>query len=191
MPTRPKQSPDNQPRGIVAPARAEQTGVDGLIAGVSSYVAEALQHGYGSAWFVRQVAEQYAYIRLQDIGRPLRFLRQMAGQPPIAFGARGFRRSLVDDKNPARHYMAFVFLGFWLPRLLAVLSLWLWEIAGYVRYHGLWSQRDVRNGYVGLRHGRLVRRYGPAILPGLIAAEVAEPPTAPGQTRLTDKETTA
>jgi hypothetical protein len=181
MAEEPGQRQDNHEKGgnVAAPASAEQTGVDGLIAGVSLYVAEALRHGYGSGWFVRQISEQYAYIRLQDIGRPLRFLRQMEGDPPTVFGTRGFRRSLVDDRNPARHYMAFVFLGFWLPRLLAVLSLWMWEIAGFVRYRGLWSQRDMRSGYVGLRHGRMVRRYGPAILPGLIAAELAEPPTPP------------
>lgn len=80
---------------------------------------------------------------------------------------------LVDDKNPARHYMAFVFLGFWLPTILAVMGLWLWEIAGLVRY-GYWATKDVRMGYVGIRHGRLLWRYGAVILPGLMAADLAE-----------------
>ena len=104
----------------------------------------------------------------------MRFLRQMAGAPPLQFGVEGFRRDLVDDLNPARHYTAFVFTGYWLPRWAALLVLWLWEVAGFVRYRGEWSWPDVSSGQVGIRHGRLVARYGPTVLPGLMAADLEE-----------------
>jgi hypothetical protein len=100
----------------------------------------------------------------------------MAGPPPRSFGTAGFAAWLVDDANPARHYTAFVFVGFWLPALLAQAVLYAWEAAGFVRYRGYWSPADVLSGQVGIRHGRLVRRHGPAILPALIAHDLAEKP---------------
>ena len=81
---------------------------------------------------------------------------------------------VVDDYNPARHYMAFVFVGYWLSTLPAEIVLWCWEIAGFIRYRGQWSPKDIVSGKIGIRHGRLVRRYGAPILPGLVAAELAE-----------------
>ena len=149
-------------------------GVDAFIADVSRHVAAAKPGRRGCERLVNAIARDYAYIQLRDVDRPLRFLRQMAGAPPIQFGTDGFASALVDDLHPARHYTAFVFIGYWLPRLPAILFLWAWEIVGFIRYRGHWSQNDINSGYVGIRHGRLVRRYGPSVLPGLIAADVAE-----------------
>jgi hypothetical protein len=115
----------------------------------------------------------FAHIQPHDVLRPLRFLRQMAGNPPVRFAVSGFDPNLVDDLNPVRHYVAFLVVGFWLPALLALLVLAAWEVAGFVRYRGLWSQKDVRSGLVGLRHGRYVRRHGPRALPPLIHADLA------------------
>jgi hypothetical protein len=120
------------------------------------------------------LGEDFAYIRLQDVTRPKTFLRQMAGAPPIRIGTRGFRGDLVDDAHPARHYVAFLVAGYWLPRWAALLVLWLWELAGFVRYGGKWSWPDVASGMLGIRHGRLVRRYSAVILPALLASELAE-----------------
>ena len=116
----------------------------------------------------------FAHIQPRDVLRPLRFLRQMAGNPPVRFDVTGFDPELVDDLNPARHYVAFLVVGFWLPALPALLVLAAWEVAGFVRYRGLWSNKDVRSGLVGLRHGRHVRRDGPHALPPLIRADLAE-----------------
>ena len=127
----------------------------------------------GAAWFILQLGEECAGIRLQDLWQPPRFLRQLASMPPLRFGVKGFNPAVVDDLEPARHYVAFVFVGFWLPRLLAVLVLYVWEVAGFFRYRGQWSQRDVNAGLIGLRHGRWVSALGPAVLPGLIAGELS------------------
>ncbi len=154
-------------------------GLDGFLNYLSRQ-AQAAPPGYaGAAWFILRIGEECAYIRLQDIGQPLRFLRQMAGNPPLRFGVAGFSPDLVDDANPARHYIAFVFVGFWLPRLPALALLYAWEVAGFIRYRGEWSRRDVRSGLIGLRHGRWVRACGPAVLPGIAAGELATPSTGP------------
>jgi hypothetical protein len=150
------------------------TGVDAFIADVSRRVAAAPPSRQGTARFIQGIAEAYAFIRLQDVYSPRRFLMQMAGVPPVQFGNKGFRRSLVDDQNPARHYTAFVFVGFWLPVLPATLVLWTWEILSFFRYGGHWSAPDMRMGRIGIQHGRWVRRYSPAILPGLIAQDLTE-----------------
>lgn len=149
-------------------------GVDALIASVSAYAKQTCQSRAHTSWFVRTIAADYAYIHLEDVVRPGRFLRQMAGAPPVRFGVHGFRRDVVDDSNPARHYAAFVFLGYYLPGFAADLALYLWEMAGYIRYRGKWSKPDMRNGRIGIMHGRLVRRYGPTVLPSLIAGDLAE-----------------
>jgi len=152
---------------------ATRQGIDALIADVNQRLTRLQQQGGTTDDFIREIAEQYAFIRLQDVGRPLQFLRQMAGAPPRRFGTRGFRRELVDDQNPVRHYTAFVFVGYWLPLGLGMLVLWAWEILGFVRYRGHWSQPDIRNGGIGLRHGREVRRAGAAVLPTLITRDLA------------------
>ena len=164
------EAPDEAPDG--APS-----GVDAFIEAVSLQAGLVPDNAQGKVRFVLRIGEDYAFIRMRDVWRPRRFLGQMAGVPPIQFGTRGFDSAIVDDSNPARHYTAFVFVGFWLPGLLAILFLWAWEGLGFVRYRGLWSRQDIACGYVGIRHGRLVRRYGPHILPGLIAGDVAAPPS--------------
>ena len=150
------------------------SGLDAFVAYLSAQ-AQAAPPGYaGAAWFVLRIGEDCAYIRLQDIWQPLRFLAQMAGNPPLRFPTTGFDPHLVDDHNPARHYIAFVFVGFWLPRLPALAVLYAWEIAGFLRYRLQWSQKDVRSGLLGLHHGAWVREYGPVVLPGLVAGELAQ-----------------
>ena len=149
------------------------SGFDAFIAYLSTQ-AQAAPPGFaGSAWYILRVSEDCAYIRLQDMWQPLRFLRQMAGAPPLRFGTGGFSPEHVDDSNPARHYMAFVFVGFWLPPLLGVLVLYAWEIAGFLRYRFQWSPHDVTSGKLGLRHGGIIRTYGPTVHPALVAAELA------------------
>lgn len=147
---------------------------DNFIDYLCRQAALAPPHFAGAAWFILRTGEDCAYIRLQDLWRPRRFLRQMAGVPPLHFGDIGFQPELVDDNSPVRHYMAFVFVGFWLPARLAQLVLYAWEVAGFFRYGFTWSQRDVHCGLVGLRHGALVRQYGPTVLPAAVAAEFAE-----------------
>jgi hypothetical protein len=155
---------------------ATVTGVDGFIADVSRRAAKAAPGWEGTVRFVGEVGEAFAFIRLQDLGKPLRFLKQLEGAPPLRFGTVGFKRTLVEkgDANPARHYTAFFYVGFWLPRPLAVAVLYWWEILGFIRYGFHWSNEDMRSGFIGIEHGRLVRRYGPTILPALIARDLAE-----------------
>jgi hypothetical protein len=167
-------SAHTQADGSGAP-RAPGGGFAAFLADVEGWVQRYLDEGHDARWFVVQIGERYANIRLHDVRRPLRFLGQMAGAPPLQFGVEGFRHELVDDLNPARHYTAFVFTGYWLPRWVALLVLWLWEMARFVRYRGHWSRADMVSGQVGVRHGRLVARYGPTILPGLMAADLGEP----------------
>lgn len=152
----------------------EGTGLDAFIRGVSelawlTYLGEV--DGYR---FVPELGDRYAYIRLRDVRRPVRFLRQMAGTPPIQLGNTGFRADILDDYNPARHYVALLFVGYYAPTWLAMLFLYAWEFAGFIRYGGNWSWPDIRSGILGIRHGELVRRYGPTILPALMAAQLAE-----------------
>ena len=151
---------------------ANKEGIEAFLADVNQRVRQAEEQGRNTNDFVGEIGEHYAFIRLHDLNRPRQFLRQLAGEPPLQFGTTGFRRELVDDKNPARHYIAFVFVGYWLPLLLAIPVLWAWVVLGFVRYRGHWSQPDIRNGYIGLYHGRQVRRHGAAILPELIARDL-------------------
>lgn len=151
----------------------ERSGLDAFIAYLSAQAQVAPSGFAGAARFMLRVSEDCAYICLRDVWRPWRFLAQMAGNPPLRFATTGFDPHLVDDYNPARHYIAFVFIGFWLPRLLALAVLYAWEVAGFVRYGFQWSQKDMRSGLIGLRHGAWVRKYGPAVLPGLVAGEMA------------------
>ena len=146
-------------------------GIDDFITDVSRLAAQTSQTQPGA--FILRMGEDYAYIRLTDIWHPLRFFKQMAGMPPVSFGTRGFSEAILDDYNPARHYTAFVFVGYWLPTFVAIIMLWLWEVASFFRYQGHWSQKDIVSGKIGIRHGRLVRRYSPTILPSLIAADIA------------------
>jgi hypothetical protein len=156
------------------PDETKLGGVDALIRYVSAQASVAPAGWAGAAWFVMRTSEDGANIQLRDMWRPLRLLRQMAGAPHVRFGTEGFDTDLVDDRNPARHYLAFVFVGFWLPVLLATIVLWVWEVAGFIRYRGAWSQRDIACGKIGIRHGALVRTYGPVVLPALIAADLAK-----------------
>jgi hypothetical protein len=148
-------------------------GVRALIAATQRIIAEEKGNPHK---VIQCLGEDFAYIRWQDVGTPIKFLRQMAGNPPIRLGTAGFRHDLVDDENPARHYIAFVVMGYWLPYWLALAVVYLWEIAGFVRYGGVWSKADVDSGLVGVCHGRAARRQGIEVLPELMASEVAAQP---------------
>lgn len=147
-------------------------GISGFIAHVEGSIDHTAEGLNSKVAFILRIAQDYANIRLGDVWRPLRFLKQMAGKPPVQFGYHGFKRELVDDYAPARHYTAFVFVGFWLPYLPAIALLWAWEILGFIRYKGHWSPADIRMGFVGIRHGVLLRRHKPAILPQLIERDL-------------------
>jgi hypothetical protein len=155
------------------------SGLDDFLNTLHLFASETPPGKDATARFVARLGEECAYIRLSDIRHPLRFLRQMAGAPPRRFGVSGFNPALVDDANPVRHYVAFVVVGFWLPWLLGMATLYAWEIAGFVRYRGVWSPRDVASGKVGLRHGRRVRRDGHLALPELVRRDLAAPTQHP------------
>ena len=152
----------------------ESVGVTAFIADVKARATRSIEQGRPTRDFILEISDAYAFIRLRDWRRPLQFLKQMAGTPPITFGTEGFKCTIVDDKNPARHYTAFVFVGFWLPTPLAFLALWAWEILGFFRYHWQWSSRDIQCGYIGVRHGRQVRKQGTSVLADLIERDLVE-----------------
>lgn len=152
----------------------EPTGATAFVADVQRRINQSVAAARSTHAFILEISDAYAFIRLQDWRHPLRFLKQISGDPPIKFGTTDFKRTIVDDKNPARHYTAFVFVGYWLPRPLALVVLWAWEILGFFRYQFHWSWRDLECGDIGIRHGRLVRRHGPTVLAGLIERDLVE-----------------
>lgn len=153
-----------------APLDLSLAGLQGLIAATQRYSAE--EEGK-TPKVIQRLGEDFAFIRWQDMRSPIKFLRQMAGNPPVRLGVEGFRPDLVDDENPARHYIAFVVMGYRLPYPLALVVLYLWEVVGFVRYGGVWSKEDMQSGSFGVRHGHAVRRQGIKVLPGLMAADLA------------------
>lgn len=155
-------------------SNARRGGITAFIDHVERHVSNTPDGWWAQGRFVLAIAYDYCYICLPDAWNPWRFFKQMSGKPPVRFGTTGFEQSLVDDDDPARHYTAFVFIGYWFFTPLAILILWLWEILGFLRYGFSWSHEDVRMGHVGIRHGRQVRRHGPPILPRLIAQDLAE-----------------
>ncbi len=150
----------------------QKNGIAAFINDVEMRAAQSVAAQRSPRDFIVEIGDAYAFIRLADWRRPIQFLQQMAGEPPIRFGTKGFKRALVDDQNPARHYTAFVVVGYWLPTLLALLVLWAWEILGFFRYGGKWSAGDMRSGRIGVRHGRQVRRHGPTVLADLIRQDL-------------------
>jgi len=148
-------------------------GINAFIRFIRAQVNEASPGWKGTVGFILRISEDCAFIRLQDIWHPVRFFKQMSGKPPIRFGTQGFKKELLDDQNPARHYIAFVFVGFWLPYPLAALVLWLWEALGFLRY-GFFSQPDMELGWIGIAHGAQVRRHGATVLPHLIEQGLGE-----------------
>ncbi len=151
----------------------QRNGLDHFLDYLQEMAGQAPEGWPGLLWFLLRIGEDCAGIFTADIVRPVRFLRQMASAPPLHFDASGFSPALVDDRHPARHYIAFVFVGFWLPTILAMVVLYAWEIAGFVRYRGFWSEKDLASGQIGIAHGRWLRRTAPAVLPGLVAADLA------------------
>lgn len=125
----------------------------------------------GATWFVLELARQAANVDFGELRRPWRFWRRLRQEPPVCFGPRGFRPALTDDFHPARHYSAFLLVGFFLPNPLGAAFAWLWERAeGWLL--GSFSPRDVGLARLAVRHGRAVRHEGPAALPALIRRDV-------------------
>lgn len=108
-------------------------GIEAFVTDVRDQANKSSSNWLGKIQFILRISERYANIRLRDLWRPIRFLKQLISRPPVEFGTDGFQEDLVDDYAPARHYTVFVFTGFWLPYLLAVIMLWLWEFLGYLR----------------------------------------------------------
>jgi len=131
----------------------------------------AQREGRRPAWYLLALARQCANVDFRRMRRPLRFWRMLRQEPPVCFGPRGFRTSLVDDFHPARHYSAFLLVGFFLPGPAARAFGWLWEWAEGIVL-GQFSPRDVGLSRLAIRHGRAVRRRGPAVLPALIQADL-------------------
>jgi len=152
----------------------EGVGISAFITDVKARATRSIEQGRTTRDFILEISDAYAFIRLRDWRRPLQFLQQMAGTPPILFGTEGFKGTIVDDENPARHYTAFIFVGYWLPTPLAFPVLWAWEILGFVRYRWRWSSRDMQCGYIGIRHGRQVRKQGAGVLADLIERDLVE-----------------
>lgn len=151
-----------------------RSGLDRFLDYLQTMAAQAPPDWAGAVWFILRIGEDCAGIRPQDVATPRRFLRQMAGTPPLQFGTSGFSPDIIDDDNPARHYVAFVFVGFWLPTSLALLVLYAWEVAGFVRYRGYWSSHDVASGRIGIVHGRWLRHAAPVVLPSLAASSLTK-----------------
>lgn len=147
-------------------------GCTAFLADVRTRVKEATANEMETKNFVLQSARRYSNIDVNDaIRRPKQFLVQISGSPPVCFGTPGFVEKIVDDQEPARHYTAFVFVGYWLPKILAIPVLWAWEFLGMIRY-GHWSQPDVRSGYIGIDHGRAIRKQGFTLWPELIERDL-------------------
>jgi hypothetical protein len=147
---------------------AYEDGAGGLEAFVATIEHAARQNQndkQGRRRFVAELGSLCAGIHTQNMFRhPIRFLREMQGNPPLRFGEEGFRPEVIDDVNPARHYMAFVLVGFWLPMVLGIPVLYAWEVASFFRYKGHWSPKDIHSGMIGLRHGREVAHGGTHVL---------------------------
>lgn len=147
-------------------------GIAGLVTYLMDCANGCVDDTAGRRAFIARIGSDCAGIHLENVRQPVRFLREMQGNPPLRFGTSGFAPTLVDDLNPARHYVAFVVVGYWLPFILGLGVLYFWEIASFFRYRGSWSQNDVRSGIVGLRHGRAVARLGVGVLAGLAARDL-------------------
>lgn len=154
-------------------ANPSQHGINAFIEAITQQAKQTPPGWKSTMQFILRISDAYAGIRFKDMRHPMRFLKQMTGNPPIRFGTHGFKPELIDDPQPMRHYIAFVFVGFWLPYPLAGAFLWLWEVLGIFR-HGIWGEADMKLGWIGIEHGGHVRRHGPAVLAHLIRRDLAE-----------------
>ncbi|MSP13068.1 MAG: hypothetical protein EXR62_08925 [Chloroflexi bacterium] len=152
----------------------EVKGATGFVARVQYYAGLSSQHTRSSHWFIDTLACQFAGLDLADWWRPWRWFRAMgSAKPPEDMGPAGFRVDLVDDNRPARHYVAFLMIGYYLTYPLGWLVMYGWEILGWVRY-GSFSRTDILLAKVGLQHGVMIRRDGPEILADLIVRDLLE-----------------
>src|SRR4051812_30617889 len=93
----------------------KMSGLPGLITATRRYIGE--ENG-NSAEVIRRMSEDFAFVRGKDPGHPYNLPPEREENPPVQLGTNGFRPELVDDHNPARHYIAFVAMGYWLPHWL-------------------------------------------------------------------------
>jgi len=149
-----------------------------------AYVAEQAERAAGerrgARWLALTLAHQCANVDFHLLRRPLHFWRALRQEPPVCFGPRGFRGSLADDFHPARHYSAFLMIGYFLPYALAAAFAWLWEAAEGI-FLGGYSRCDVALSRIAVRHGNILRRQGPAALAPLILRDLCEPEQAGAQ----------
>lgn len=152
----------------------EVTGCERFASYVEDLIRQSDAEGRRPAWLMATLAERCANVDLRLLRRPLQFWRSLRRLPPVCFGRSGFRGELVDDYHPARHYCAFLAVGFFLPEWLAFPFATIWEGAEHLVF-GEHSPRDVALSRVAIRHGRLTRREGIDRLPGLIRSELGRP----------------
>lgn len=120
----------------------------------AQYVESLAKNTKSDAEFIRILGEQIA-------GFP-------GGNSEVApqgvtpqFGSSGFRSELVDDRNPARHYVAYLAVGFQkggLPGAAIAVGRELPGVCG-----GGCSVEDIRLGVIGASHGASLRPNGQAI----------------------------
>ena len=156
------------------PRAARGRGCHGFIEYVENLIERAAEEQRRPAWIMGTLARECANVDLRRLRRPLRFWHSLRELPPVRFGRDGFRRALVDDYHPARHYCAFLALGFFLPAWLAVPFARLWEWAEGVVF-GEYSPRDVALSELAIRHASALRRAGIDELPALIRRDLCQP----------------
>jgi hypothetical protein len=140
---------------------------------VEQLIGQAAREGRRPTWVMTTLARRCANIDLRRLRRPLHFWRSLRQLPPVRFGRSGFRAALVDDYHPARHYCAFLAVGFFLPTFLAIPFARLWEWAEGVVF-GEYSRRDVDLSVLAIRHARVIRRSGIEHLPALIRRDLCQ-----------------
>jgi RHS repeat-associated protein len=118
----------------------------------ATYVEDLATHTKSDAEFIGRLGTEVAGL---PSGRP----EGTPGAPPVVFGASGFRRELVDDANPARHYSAYVTTAYQKGGLVGAAAAVIREIPeGWGgRCRGGCSTQDVRLGLIGAQHGANLR----------------------------------
>jgi hypothetical protein len=120
----------------------------------AQYVESVAKSSKSDAEFIRVLGEQIAGF---SGGNSEEAPQGVTSQ----FGSSGFRSDLVDDANPARHYVAYLAVGFQkggLPGAAIAVARELPGICG-----GGCSAQDIRLGVIGANHGASLRPNAQAI----------------------------